>query len=861
MRWRSAALVALLLALVANPGRARADFAIVPGSFETAPLDASGQPELRAGAHPDRFLARFALSRHADGTADGNVRDIVIDLPPGFAGDPTAAPACARSVFIQRACPASSQVGVLHPRFVGLFGSESRPIYNVAARADEFAEFDTFVGSLPVRMVARLRDESDDGVEIQLSDLPQSVPLVAAGIELWGVPADHQSGTGIPRSALLTNPTACGGQLETVMHVRSWQQPDRWLQATSPLAGPIAGCDQLAFAPSVSATLDTMDADTPSGLAIDVALPHADDPEGRAPSQPAGLTATLPGGLTLSPGVASGLSACDDADFGLGSAETPRCPDAAKLGAVEVTVPGFAAPLTGAIYLGTPLPSDRFRLLGVATGRGSTIKLTGSLRPDPGTGRLAIAFDGLPQLPVSHLRLRFKDGPRAPLATPPACEPGAIVANIAARGGGAPVRRAAILELAAGPGGAPCASTAPFAPGFVAGSTRVGAGASAPFSVTVTRADGEQTLERLALTLPLGVSARLASAARCPASLAARMACPADSRVGRLAVEAGAGSEPIPLLGDVYLTGPHAGAPFGLALTLAGQIGPIDLGDAVVLAGLRIDPADARVTVTTDPLPQLLGGVPLRLRTLALDIDRPGFMRNATSCAPSRATAVFTSPDAAMSQAAARYALGSCARLRFAPAVAMQLGPRRELRHGGRPTVAIALRSQLDQATVRTATLQLPRALVLDPPLGIAVCTQLRAREGRCPAASVVGSARVRTPLLPHALVGTVNVVEPRSGADPELWTTVRGMGVRLSLRATTSAPKYGPIATRFVDLPDMPITSLRLTLAGGRDGLLRVASRGLCAPGAPPHATVRATLDGHNGSSRELRVGAVPAC
>jgi hypothetical protein len=860
MRPSCAVLVALLFTLIAA-GSARADFAIVPDIFQATPLDASGQPELRAGAHPDRLLTRFAFSTHADGTADGNARDIAIDLPPGFAGDPTATPACARELFIQNRCEPSSQIGVINVNFAGALVAFPFPIYNIAPREDEFAEFAAFAFILPVRMVVRLREESDYGFEIRLTDLPQSLPIAAAEVEIWGVPADHQSGTTIPRKALLTNPTACDGRPETVLRARSWEQPDRWLETTSPLAGPFTGCDQIAFAPSLSASLDTADADTPSGLAIDVDLPQNDDPNARATSQAADFAATLPGGLTLSPSVGGGLSTCDDTDFGLGRADAPRCPDASKLGTVEVTTPALPAPLTGAIYLARPLPSDRFRLFVAAAGRGAAIKLTGSLRPDLDTGRVSIKLDELPPFPFSHLRLHLKDGPRAPLATPPSCGPGAITATIAARRGGTPVKRATILELSAGPGGAPCASTAPFAPGFAAGSSRAGAGSSAPFSVTVTRADGEQALDRLAVSLPAGVSAQLASAASCPTSLAAQMACSADSRIGSVALETGAGRQPIPLAGNLYLTGPYKGAPYGLAMTLDARVGPLDLGKVIVLATLQIDPVDAHVTVTTDPLPQLAGGIPLRLRTLALDLDRPGFVRNATSCDPSQATAAVTSLAATTIRAAARYALGGCARLRFAPTVAMRLGPRRKLHHGGRPAVTMTVRSQLGQATVRTATLQLPRALVLDPPLGMTVCTQLQARDGRCPPASAVGTARVRTSLLAHALVGTVDVVQPPRGTQPELWTTVRAMGVRLSLRAATFEPRSGPISTRFIDLPDVPLTSLRLTLHGGRHGLLRVASGDLCAPDAPPRAAVRATLTGHNGSARRLRVGAVPAC
>ncbi|HEX4804994.1 MAG TPA: hypothetical protein VFU94_03755 [Conexibacter sp.] len=845
---RRVLLAVALAALLAVPGSARAGLAIAPGSFAMASLDASGQPELRAGAHPDRLVTRFAFATHADGSADGNVRDVVIDLPPGLAGDPAAAPACPRDLFVQSACAPSSQIGVLTAMFAGQPLPFSFPIYNVAPHDDEFAEFGAFAIFLPVRMVVRLGEQSGYGVEIRLTDLPQSIALVAAELEIWGVPADHQAGTAIPRKALLTNPTACDGRPEAVLRTRSWDQPDRWLQASAALAGPLTGCDQLAFSPSLSSALDTPDANTPSGLALDVDLPRNDDPNGLATSQAAGFAATLPGGLTLSPGVAGGLGTCDDADFGLGAAEAPRCPDASKLGTVDVATPVLPVPLVGDIYLGHPLPSDPFPLLLAAVGHGITIKLTGSLRPDPDTGRLSLTLDELPPLPFSHLDLRFKGGPRAPLATPVSCGPAAVTASIAARRGGPPVRRAAILELTAGPDGAPCPAVAPFAPGFVAGSASAVAGGSAPFLVTVTRPDDQQPLDRLSVTLPPGVSARLTSAVRCPTAVAERTACPAASRVGGVAVEAGAGSRPIPLTGDVYLTGPHAGAPFGLALTLHAHAGPLDLGTVVVLAAMRLDPADARVTVATDPLPQILGGIPLRLRTLALDLDRPGFMRNATSCSPSRATADFTSLDAATAHAEARYALGGCARLRFTPAVALRLGPRGELRRGGRPAVTITLRARLGQATVRTALLRLPRALALDPPPAITVCTQLQARDGRCPAAAAVGRARLRTPLLPHALVGVIDVVQPRSGTQPELWTTVRAMGVRLTLRATTSAPAGGAVSTRFVDLPDVPFTSLVLTLAGGRHGVLRVAGGALCAP-------VDATLAAHDGGVRALRV------
>jgi hypothetical protein len=85
---------------------------------------------------------------------------------------------------------------------------------------------------------------------------------------------------------------------------------------------------------------------------------------------------------------------------------------------------------------------------------------------------------------------------------------------------------------------------------------------------------------------------------------------------------------------------------------------------------------------------------------------------------------------------------------------------------------------------------------------------------------------------------------------------------VRLSVRSTISAPSGGPITSAFVDLPDVPLSTLRLRLGGGRRGLLALAE-GLCAGGAPRRLAARATLRGQNDAARTARVRlrAAPRC
>lgn len=854
------AVAVAVLALAPAPAVARAAFGIVPGSFQVETLDNHGQPELLAGAHPDKMIARFAFTTLPEGGAEGNVKNVLIDLPAGLVGNPQAAPTCARAAFAANSCEPQSQIGVMKATFAGLSQLEF-PIYNIAPREDELAEFGVFALLLPIRLEIGM--QPDYGLQITIHELPQDIPLTAAEVEFWGVPADHQSGTTIPPKPLLTNATSCEGSPPTTeMQADSWQSPDQWLSASAAAPAPLTGCDALSFAPSLTLALDTARADSPTGVTIDVAFPQDDESDGLATSEARTLSMTLPAGLTLSPAVADGLTACGDEQFALGGAAAPVCPPASKIGTVAITTALFNTPIEGEVYLASLQPGAPLRVLIAASTHGVTIKLAATVSLDPQSGQLSIALSDIPALPISDLSLRFKGGPRALLATPPSCGVGAATASVGPTDGEAPAMIAAPIEIAAWPNGSPCPATAPFAPQLIAGSSPPLAGQASAFSLVVRRADGEQLLNRFSVTLPPGLSARLGSVPLCSTQAAMLAACPASSRVGTVVVEAGAGPDPLQLTGDAYLTGPHAGAPFGLALVLGAPGGPLELGTTVVLAALRLDPADAGITIESDPLPQLIGGIPLRLRTFAVDIDREGFLIDPTSCTPSIVTASLTSLEEARAAASVRYAVGGCNRLRFAPAVSLTLGPRPELRRGGHPALAIELRSQSGQATVRSARIELPSAVALDPSSVPTFCTHRRALADDCPAKAAVGTAQVRTPLLANTLTGVVDIVTPASGSQPELWTTVTGTGVRLTVHGTTSAPPGKPLATTFVGMPDVPLSSLSITLRGGRGGLLTLA-KGLCARGHARRLTAGATLFGHNGArhSALVRVRAAPTC
>ncbi len=101
-------LVGMLAATLLGPAAAHADFGIEPGSFHTS-FEVSegvlGVPQ--ASSHPYAFRIGFKLNTDSFGHSEGGeLRSILIDLPPGFAGDPFATARCTRQEFEELARPA-----------------------------------------------------------------------------------------------------------------------------------------------------------------------------------------------------------------------------------------------------------------------------------------------------------------------------------------------------------------------------------------------------------------------------------------------------------------------------------------------------------------------------------------------------------------------------------------------------------------------------------------------------------------------------------------------------------------------------------------------------------------------------------
>jgi hypothetical protein len=827
---RRAALLVVLATLAALlPARAAgAAFGIAPGSLVVEALDASGQTERRAGAHPDRLRVAFRLNETASGV-DGNLKDLAIELPPGLVGDPTATPTCPRETFdagpiAGQECPGEAAVGSATVTLAG-FGDLSAPVFNLAPAPDQ-------LGSIGINPLVKLPiviglRPGGSGMEMTISDFPQGLAILSTDLELWGIPADRRSGPALPRLPFLTMPTRCPAQPPAiVVKVRPWQAPSAWRTADAALA-PLAGCEALRFEPRLDLDLTESAADSPTGARLRIEVPQDDDPDGRATSQLRGLRLSLPRGTSVSPAAAA------------------RLEPGSRVGSVELFGPSLREPLVGSVLTGPASPGASVRLQLTASGPGVEERLEGALEADPRDGRLSVALDDLPQVPLERIELRFDGGPGALLATPHGCGVATAEAIFDPHSGTPAVRSTDAVSIERRPAGADCAAVS-FAPSLEAGATSARAGRPSDFAIALRRNDGEGLLDRFAVSFPPGLSAMLGSVEPCDGAAAARGDCPSGSRIGSATAELGPGPRGAPLRSAVHLTGPHRGAPFGLALAFPARLGPFDLGVLPIRAALRVDP-NGRVEVETDPLPRRLDGVELRLRQIDLRLDRPGFVRNPTSCRAAAVRTTVRSTAGAVAHPESPFFVRGCERLGFRPRASLAL---LEPRRGGGPGLSIEVRGRLGDANLRGADFALPEALALDPSALGALCSRRAAGNGNCPAGAAVGNATARTPLLRGALRGRVYAVQPHGDGLPDLWAVVRGHGIRLDVRGKTLA-RRGRLHAKLVGLPDLPMSSFRLRLSGGRGSILEFGSRP-CAARAALRSTV--ALEGHNGAYRILR-------
>ena len=725
-------------------------------------------------------------------------------------------------------------------------------------------------------------------LEKEPQTVPPSPPYYKPGTCSVGNPKAY------PVRAFLTMPTTCATPLESRVAVTSWQYPARIERRFVHRDGggqPLAPteCDAVRFrTDGVTARPNTNRAASATGFQFELAVDQATMlkgtteagrliPETRAPSQVRSAVVSLPEGMTINPSLAAGLQGCSPAQYAaetVGANEGEGCPNDSKIGEMIVQSPLFKRQITGALYLAKPYDNPYGALVGIymvarAPERGVMVKLAGKVDADPGDGSLVGIFEDLPQLPYESLLVRFRDGQRSPLASPPRC--GSYRTKIALTpwvSGGQVYEKDDPFALTQGIGGGPCpGAQSPFSPQADSGTSNRNAGSRSPFYLHLTRTDPEQEITSYSTTLPRGLLGSIAGVPFCSeAQIAAAAAnsgfaetanpsCPEAAKIGRTTAGYGLGPVLAYAPGNLYLAGPYHGSPLSIVAVDSATVGPFDLGVIIIRSAIRVDPRTAQISIDSagsDPIPHIIKGIPIHLRDVRVYIDRPNFMLNPTSCerfavdsALNGSGTVFSNPaDDSLARVSNPFQVSFCSSLDFKPRIVLRM--KGLTRRGAYPTLRATVTPRADDANIGGAAVTLPPSVFLEQSHIGTICSRPQSAAGNCPPASVYGNATALTPLMDEPLKGPV-YLRASDNKLPDLVAELHGRGIRIDVVGKIDSKNGGMRATYDV-LPDAPVSKFVLRLKGGKRGLL-VNSDNICA--AKP---ARALMVGQNNSGFLMR-------
>lgn len=823
----------------------------------------------QAGAHPD-LTTSFELE---DAGVAESARNVVFNAPRGLFGNPNVLLECSASDFALTQCAPDSQAGLVTVRanYDGkadnLLGTA--PLYQLNPGPNTVLFAFIVPGlDIPVQIPVGARTGGDFGLRFTVAELTQTAPLVAADLTFWGFPAGsaHDSerfpkgspgaaagcagvaGTGciakplsagIPDYPLINNPTVCTGEpLVSTLDVRSYQDPGNPTHAESSYPAS-TGCYNMTFNPVLHADVTSHGADSASGLDLALKVPTFLG-VAQSPSQLRTARVTLPPGLTINPDAADGQTACLEGDGNFGTEGPAECPDNSKIGTFLLGSPALNDPLVGAIYIGEPKPGDQYRLFLTASGSGLNVKLVGTFRPDPVTGQVKVEIADLPQAPFDDLQVHLFASDRGILATPTHCtlytvESRLFPWNFLL----ADVGSSADISINSGPDGGSCPGpTRPFHPRLEAGTSNPVAGAFSNFHLRLDRDDGDQFLGDLNFRMPPGFTGDLGGISYCPeSSIRASAAnlgraeqvdasCPESSQIGTTNVAAGPGSHPFHAAGKMYLSGPFRGAPLSLAAITPALAGPYDYGTVVIRVALHVDPLTAQVSAASESMPQIIGGIPIRMRSIEVNIDKPRFTLNPTNCSPFSIDSQGIGDQGTVTDFSSYFNAVNCATLPFRPRMTVRQIDRRATRRSGNPELQFDLRTRPGDANIKSLSVTLSDAFQIDQRHIGNLCSESELTANQCAGRTPIGRATTTTPLLDQPLTGPAFAVSG-SGGLPRLAFILDGQ-VSLIPRADTKTTPRGQLKTTVPVVPDAPIGHFRLTVFGGKTGYL-INTRNIC--------------------------------
>ena len=882
---------------------------ILPG-FSAPLTDKEGEAATLAGSHPYQLTTAFGFPTENPGdglTNDGHPRNFSVELPRGLLGSPAAASVlCTEVQLTLEECPNESQVGIVSvTSVIGEAGHPeiyNSPLYMMVAPPGSAASLATNVAGIGIfpHILADVRSDTDYGIEATTRDAIAfgQQPIFNVLAQLWGTPSEeaHDGVRGIclsnsntcppkekrTEAPFLTLPADCPERpLPFGLLADTWEKPsppaapNEASYESADLAGAPASvhsCGELEFEPSIGVRPTTDLTDSPSGLDVEIKQPQGTPERASAPLRD--LELALPAGLAVNPAQASGLGACTEGQIGFAGSDeegahfskTPQsCPDAAKIGTVEVTSPLLVArnaghkvevdpeteepvlePLKGSIYVATPFANPFDSLLAIyvviedeKTGVVAKLAGEGVLGPQ---GQISTRFEENPELPLATIRAHIFGGARGALVTPPVCGPHTAETQMVPWSApeGEEASPQSSFQTPTAPSGGPCPSSEaqmPNAPKLSAGTESPAAGKYSPLLFKLSREDGTQRLQKIEATLPTGLLAKLAGVGECseadivkahsreePQKGAAEQAdpsCPASSQIGIVNAGAGAGPNPFYTQGRAYLAGPYKGAPLSVVAIAAAVAGPFDLGTVVDRSALYLDPETGQGRIVSDPLPTILHGVPVDLRSVAVRADRPQFALNPTSCDEKSFGGGATSTLGQVAPLFQRFQVGGCKSLPYKPKFAARLkGP---IHRGGHPSFRAELTAKPGEANTAAFSLTLPKSEFIDQAHFRTICTRVQFAANQCPAGSVYGYVKARSPLVDYTLEGPI-YLRSSSHKLPDAVAALRGPAYQpIEVDAVARIDSVnGGLRSRVETVPDAPISKVIISLSGGKKGLFQ---------------------------------------
>jgi hypothetical protein len=778
------------------------------------------------------------------------LKRIRVDVPPGLASNPQAplsseGKKCEIKQFLAKPaplCPEGTEVGTAEVTVYALGADVEAKgkVYNLEPEPGEvegikFEPMPLLFGIAiapppPLEAIALERSFLEGHVAwfgdyheyFEIKNLSGTTPILKSKLNFNG----HAGGN------FITLPSECSPTQISYLEVESSNGEGKGIRTpTQPPLG-VEGCDsKVPFKPTAEVKPETSQSDAPDGATTEVKVPQYTGEKEINSADPKDAHVTLPEGLTLNSAAARGLTACTPAEIRIGSQEPVACLPSSKIG--EVTIEADLPPksLTGNVYLGAPAgepitgPPYTIYVDAESAKYGVSVRLEGQVNPNPVTGRLETTFLNNPQQPFSEFILKLKGGPQAPLANPLAC--GTALTEWTFTSYTNPSSPFSSSSPFATVG---CASPLPFVWGQSTANqpSRAGAFGKTSYTFNLARADGQQYLSQVKTVLPAGLVGAIPAVTLCGEPQAQSGECPASSEIGRAAVTVGAGSEPYPLSAPVFMTGPYGGAPFGLSIPVAAVAGPFNLGKVMTRVAIGVDPHTSRVIATTSPLTTIVKGVPVRLKSVSVTVNRPNFLYNPTNCGPLATDSVLTSTALATQSLSSPFAVTGCGALAFTPSFKASSSAHPSRANG--ESLQVNVTQPAHQANIRSVVTQLPVQLPSRLTTLQQACPEATYASNpfSCPVGSNVGTATATTPVLPGTLSGPAYLVSHGGAAFPDLDLLLEGSGVRVILVGNTDI-KRGITISSFATLPDVPVSSFSLNLPMGPHSAL-AAYGNLCA-------------------------------